>query len=66
MISGGYKRRLSRQTLMMKQKNGLPIKTPDGWYSKFREDWTPTLTPIKPPQAYSEVEMWDANGARLR
>ena len=33
---------------------------------KFRADWTPTLTPITPPQVYSETEMWDANGARLR
>ena len=33
---------------------------------KFRSGWTPTLTPIVPPQVYSEVEMWDANGARLR
>jgi len=33
---------------------------------QFREDWTPTLIAIKPPQAYSETEMWDANGARLR
>jgi len=33
---------------------------------RFREDWLPTLTPITPPQVYSEGEMWDANGARLR
>jgi hypothetical protein len=33
---------------------------------QFREDWLPTLTPITPPQVYSEGEMWDANGARLR
>ena len=33
---------------------------------QFREDWLPTLTPIIPPQVYSESEMWDANGARLR
>ena len=33
---------------------------------RFREDWLPTLTPITPPQVYSESEMWDANGARLR
>ena len=33
---------------------------------QFREDWLPTLTPITPPQVYSESEMWAANGARLR
>lgn len=33
---------------------------------QFREDWSPTLTPIIPPQVYTEGEMWDANGARLR
>ena len=33
---------------------------------QFRADWLPTLIPITPPQVYSEVEMWDANGARLR
>ena len=33
---------------------------------QFREGWLPTLTPITPPQVYSEREMWDANGARLR
>ena len=32
---------------------------------QFRANWTPTLTSIMPPQVYSEVEMWDANGARL-
>ena len=32
---------------------------------RFREDWLPTLTPITPPQVYSQEEMWDANGARL-
>jgi len=32
---------------------------------RFRKDWTPTLTPITPPQLYSEAEMWAANGARL-
>lgn len=33
---------------------------------QFRPDWVPTLTPITPPQVYSEHEMWDANGARLK
>ncbi len=33
---------------------------------QFRPDWVPTLTPITPPQNYTEVEMWDANGARLK
>lgn len=33
---------------------------------QFRPDWVPALTPITPPQNYSEVEMWDANGARLK
>ena len=33
---------------------------------QFRPDWVPTLTPITPPQVYSEEEMWDANGARLK
>ena len=33
---------------------------------QFRPDWVPTLTSITPPQNYSEVEMWDANGARLK
>ena len=33
---------------------------------QFRPDWVPTLTPIIPPQVYSEEEMWDANGARLK
>lgn len=33
---------------------------------QFQPDWLPTLTPITPPQIYSEAEMWDANGARLR
>lgn len=33
---------------------------------QFRTDWLPTLIPITPPQVYSEAEMWDANGARLR
>ena len=33
---------------------------------QFRPDWVPTLTQITPPQNYSEVEMWDANGARLK
>ncbi len=33
---------------------------------QFRPDWLPTLTPITPPQLYSEQEMWDANGARLK
>ena len=33
---------------------------------QFRPDWVPILTPITPPQNYSEVEMWDANGARLK
>ncbi len=33
---------------------------------QFRPDWMPTLTPITPPQIYSEHEMWDANGARLK
>ena len=33
---------------------------------QFRPDWVPTLTPITPPQIYSEHEMWDANGARLK
>ena len=33
---------------------------------QFRADWLPTLIPITPPQVYSEAEMWDANGARLR
>jgi predicted TIM-barrel fold metal-dependent hydrolase len=33
---------------------------------QFQPDWLPTLTPITPPQIYSEVEMWDANGARLK
>ncbi len=32
---------------------------------QFRQDWLPTLTPITPPQVYSQDEMWDANGARL-
>ncbi len=32
---------------------------------QFREDWLPILTPITPPQVYSQGEMWDANGARL-
>ena len=32
---------------------------------QFRQDWLPTLTPITPPQVYSQEEMWDANGARL-
>ena len=32
---------------------------------QFRQDWLPTLTPITPPQIYSQAEMWDANGARL-
>ena len=32
---------------------------------QFRQDWLPTLTPIAPPQMYSQDEMWDANGARL-
>lgn len=33
---------------------------------QFCPDWTPTLTPLTPPQIYSEGEMWDANGARLK
>lgn len=33
---------------------------------QFRPDWTPTLTSLTPPQIYSENEMWDANGARLK
>ncbi len=33
---------------------------------QFCPDWVPILTPITPPQNYSEVEMWDANGARLK
>ncbi len=33
---------------------------------QFRQGWTPTLTPIIPPQIYAETEMWDANGARLK
>ena len=33
---------------------------------QFRPDWVPTLTMITPPQVYSEQEMWDANGARLK
>lgn len=33
---------------------------------QFRPDWEPTLTPITSPQIYSENEMWDANGARLK
>ncbi len=33
---------------------------------QFRPDWVPALTPITPPQNYTEVEMWDANGARLK
>jgi predicted TIM-barrel fold metal-dependent hydrolase len=33
---------------------------------QFRPDWLPTLTPITPPQIYSEHEMWDANGVRLK
>ena len=33
---------------------------------QFRPDWTPTLTTLTPPQIYSENEMWDANGARLK
>ena len=33
---------------------------------QFRPDWVPTLTTIIPPQVYSEQEMWDANGARLK
>ncbi len=33
---------------------------------QFRPGWVPTLTPIIPPQVYSEEEMWDANGARLK
>ena len=33
---------------------------------QFRPDWVPTLTQINPPQKYSEEEMWDANGARLK
>ena len=33
---------------------------------QFRPDWVPTLTQINPPQIYSEHEMWDANGARLK
>ncbi len=33
---------------------------------QFREDWTPMLTAIEPPQVYSDAEIWDANGARLR
>ena len=33
---------------------------------QFRGDWTPALTAIMPPQVYSDAEIWDANGARLR
>ena len=33
---------------------------------QYRADWLPTLTPITPPQLYSEAEMWDANGPRLK
>ena len=33
---------------------------------QFNEGWTPTLSPIETPQIYSEQEMWDANGARLK
>ena len=33
---------------------------------QFRPGWVPTLTPRTPPQMYSEQEMWDANGARLK
>ncbi|MDE0317973.1 MAG: amidohydrolase family protein [Candidatus Poribacteria bacterium] len=33
---------------------------------QFQPDWLPTLTPITPPQIYSDIEMWDANGARLK
>ncbi|RKU11506.1 hypothetical protein C6501_12705 [Candidatus Poribacteria bacterium] len=33
---------------------------------QFQPDWSPTLTPITPPQIYAETEMWDANGARLK
>ena len=33
---------------------------------QFRGDWTPMLTAIMPPQIYSDAEIWDANGARLR
>ena len=33
---------------------------------QFQPDWLPTLTAITPPQVYSETDMWDANGARLK
>lgn len=33
---------------------------------QYRADWTPTLTPIIPPQNYSEIEIWEANGVRLK
>ena len=33
---------------------------------QFRPDWTPTLTPLTPPQIYTEHEMWEANGVRLK
>ena len=33
---------------------------------QFRPDWLPTLTPITPPQIYSDTDMWDANGVRLK
>ena len=33
---------------------------------QFNDTWEPKLSPITPPQVYSEPEMWDANGARLK
>jgi len=33
---------------------------------QFCPNWTPTLTPLTPPQIYSEHEILEANGARLK
>ncbi len=35
-------------------------------FQQFNDSWEPTLSPIEPSPEYSELEMWDANGARLK
>ena len=33
---------------------------------QFNDAWEPRLSPIVPPQVYTELEIWAANGARLK
>ncbi len=33
---------------------------------QFNDAWEPRLSPIVPPQVYTELELWAANGARLK